>query len=92
MERGESTGGYASMYDATPDAHFVIEADPRVPGLFTAAGFNGHGFKHSPVVGEIVAELVLDGKTREFDVTPFASARFTDGRPPWRGLYASVPF
>jgi sarcosine oxidase subunit beta len=92
MERGESTGGYASMYDATPDAHFVIEADPRVPGLFTAAGFNGHGFKHSPVVGEIVAELVLDGQTREFDVTPFASGRFTDGRPPWRGLYASVPF
>jgi glycine/D-amino acid oxidase-like deaminating enzyme len=92
MERGQSTGGYASMYDATPDAHFIVEADPRVGGLFTAAGFNGHGFKHSPVIGEIVTELVLDGKTREFDVTPFASSRFTDGRPPWRGLYASVPF
>jgi sarcosine oxidase subunit beta len=92
MERGEATGGYASMYDATPDAHFILEADPRVAGLFTAAGFNGHGFKHSPVIGQIVAELVLDGKTSEFDVSPFSSRRFTDGRPLWRGLYAAVPF
>jgi glycine/D-amino acid oxidase-like deaminating enzyme len=92
MERAAPAGGYASVYDVTPDSHFVLEASPDVPGLFTAAGFNGHGFKHAPVIGAIMADLVLDGQTREFDIAPFASRRFTDGRRPWRGLYPGVPF
>jgi sarcosine oxidase subunit beta len=87
MQEGQATGGFASMYDMTPDVHFILEADPRVPGLFTAAGFSGHGFKHSPVVGRIMADLVCDGKTGEFDISPFSSMRFADGRPPWRGPY-----
>ena len=92
MEQGHPAGGYASMYDVTPDSHFILEASPEVPGLFNAAGFNGHGFKHAPVVGAAMADLVLDGKTAEFDLAPFSSRRFTDGRPPWRGLYARIPF
>jgi len=60
--------------------------------VIVGGGFNGHGFKHSPVIGEIVADLVCDGKTSEFDIAPFSSTRFTDGRRPWRGLYQSVPF
>lgn len=85
-------GGYASMYDMTPDAHFILEATPGVAGLFTASGFSGHGFKHSPVVGQIMADLVCDGETKEFNITPFSSTRFTDGRPAWRGLYRDWPF
>ena len=85
-------GGYASMYDVTPDAHFLLEESPVVAGFFIAAGFNGHGFKHSPVIGELVSELILDGKTSEFDVAPFSSLRFTDGRPRWRGLYRTVAY
>ncbi len=92
MEQGEATGGYASMYDMTPDAHFILEEAPEIPGLFTVAGFSGHGFKHSPVVGRIMADLICDGRTTEFDIAPFSSRRFTDGRPPWRGLYAGVPY
>jgi sarcosine oxidase subunit beta len=92
MAEGQATGGYASMYDVTPDAHFIVEESPAVPGFFIAAGFSGHGFKHSPVIGEIVSELILDHKTSEFDVAPFSSLRFTDGRPPWRGLYRTVAY
>lgn len=92
METAHPAGGYASLYDVTPDSHFILEATPGVPGLFTAAGFNGHGFKHAPVIGQLMAELVLDGRTSEFDVGPFSSRRFTDGRPPWRGRYAQIPF
>ena len=92
MERAYPAGGYASLYDVTPDSHFVLEANPVVSGLFIAAGFNGHGFKHAPVIGAIMAELVCDGRTTEFDIRPFSSLRFAGRRPHWRGLYARIPF
>ncbi len=92
MANGEATGGYTSMYDMTPDGHFIIEPTPGRPGLFTAAGFSGHGFKHSPVVGRAMADLVVDGTTAEIDLAPFSSARFTDGRPSLRGTYKGFAF
>jgi glycine/D-amino acid oxidase-like deaminating enzyme len=92
MEQASPAGGYASVYDMTPDSHFIVEESPEVRGLFVAAGFSGHGFKHVPVIGSMLADLVVDGATREFDLAPFSSRRFTDGRPPWRGLYTGIPF
>jgi sarcosine oxidase, subunit beta len=87
----EAVGGYASVYDLTPDLHFVIERSPRVPGLVHALGFSGHGFKHSPVIGEMVAELVMDGVSSVIDASPFSSERF--GRPPvLQGRYGGWPF
>lgn len=52
------------MYSNTPDEHFVIARHPEHPGSVTVAcGFSGHGFKFVPVVGEIVADLALNGTT-----------------------------
>ncbi|MFD9794864.1 N-methyl-L-tryptophan oxidase [Streptomyces sp. NPDC059070] len=52
------------MYSTTPDEHFVIARHPAHPGTVSVAcGFSGHGFKFTPVVGEILAELALDGTT-----------------------------
>jgi sarcosine oxidase len=48
----------------TPDAHFVIDVHPRHPQVAFAAGFSGHGFKFSPVVGEMLADLALEGRAR----------------------------
>jgi glycine/D-amino acid oxidase-like deaminating enzyme len=92
MADGKAMGGYTSMYDMTPDGHFILEATPGRAGLFTAAGFSGHGFKHSPVVGRAMADLVADGRTSEIDLSPFSSARFTDGRSPLRGSYKRSAF
>lgn len=87
----EAMGGYASVYDLTPDLHFIIERSPRVPGLVHSLGFSGHGFKHSPVIGEMVAELVMDGVSSVIDASPFSSERF--GRPPiLQGRYGNWPF
>ena len=91
----EAVGGYASVYDLTPDLHFVIERSPKVPGLVHALGFSGHGFKHSPVIGEMVAELVVDGRVSVVDAGPFSSERFgkPSARPPvLQGRYGSWPF
>ncbi|MFF3614276.1 N-methyl-L-tryptophan oxidase [Streptomyces sp. NPDC002580] len=52
------------MYSNTPDEHFVIARHPAHPESVTVAcGFSGHGFKFVPVVGEILADLALDGST-----------------------------
>lgn len=52
------------MYTLTPDEHFVIDRHPEHPDLILCGGFSGHGFKFAPVVGELSADLALDGGTR----------------------------
>jgi glycine/D-amino acid oxidase-like deaminating enzyme len=54
----------ACMYTTTPDEHFVLTTHPHHPEVVIAAGFSGHGFKFVPVMGEIIADLVVDGATR----------------------------
>lgn len=52
------------LYTLTPDEHFVIDLVPGTRGrVCVAAGFSGHGFKFTPVVGEILADLALTGAT-----------------------------
>jgi sarcosine oxidase len=52
------------MCTTTPDHHFVIAAHPEHEQVTVACGFSGHGFKFVPVVGEILADLAIDGRTR----------------------------
>ena len=52
------------MYSLTPDKHFVLDVHPECPAVVLGAGFSGHGFKFASVVGEILAELALEGDTR----------------------------
>lgn len=63
------------LYTNTPDRHFVIDWLPEDPRVLLLSPCSGHGFKFSSVVGEVAAELVLDGTSR-FDLTPFAFNRF----------------
>lgn len=52
------------MYTLTPDEDFVIDHLPGTDGtVVVAGGFSGHGFKFTPVVGEILADLALTGTT-----------------------------
>ena len=51
------------MYSNTPDQHFVIARHPQCANVTIACGFSGHGFKFVPVVGEILADLAIDGAT-----------------------------
>lgn len=65
----------ACMYSLTPDEHFAIGPHPGDPEIIVAGGFSGHGFKFAPVVGEIVADLIIDGSTR-FDIAFLSPERF----------------
>lgn len=68
------------MYTNTPDGHFVLGLDPRHPQVAVAAGFSGHGYKFATVVGEILADLAMDGTTRH-PVGLFRPGRFAGARP-----------
>lgn len=52
------------LYESSPDSHFIIDRHPAHPSVVIACGFSGHGFKFTSVVGEILADLALDGRTR----------------------------
>jgi sarcosine oxidase len=52
------------MYTNTPDQHFVITKHPKYPQVAIAAGFSGHGYKFASVVGEILADLAINGTTQ----------------------------
>ncbi|WP_332699159.1 N-methyl-L-tryptophan oxidase [Halalkalibacter lacteus] len=60
---GRFLQGKTCMYTNTPDEHFVISAHPAHPQVTVAAGFSGHGFKFASVVGEVLADLVINGQT-----------------------------
>ena len=63
-------------YTMTPDEHFVIGHLPGTDGrVSVAAGFSGHGFKFLPVVGEILADLAIDGAT-DAPIALFDPSRF----------------
>ena len=63
------------MYTNTPDGHFVIGPDPRHPMVTLVSACSGHGFKFAPAIGEIVADLVIEGTTR-WDLGLFSPQRF----------------
>ncbi|KFZ79804.1 methyltryptophan oxidase [Amycolatopsis sp. MJM2582] len=67
--------GATCMYTNTPDEHFVISRHPEHERVVVACGFSGHGFKFVPVVGEILADLVVDGTTAQ-PIGLFDPARF----------------
>ena len=53
----------ACLFELSPDEHFLLDRHPETELAVVGAGFSGHGFKFCPVVGEILADLALEGET-----------------------------
>ncbi len=51
------------MFTNTPDEHFIVDLLPANSQVAVAAGFSGHGFKFASVIGEILADLAINGET-----------------------------
>jgi len=47
------------QYEQTPDSHFIVDRHPERENVWLLGGGSGHGFKHGPAVGEMMAELIL---------------------------------
>ncbi|AGB26208.1 glycine/D-amino acid oxidase, deaminating [Mycobacterium sp. JS623] len=76
------SSSYAGCYDVTPDWNPVISMT-SLEGLIVAAGFSGHGFKIAPAVGQLVADLIIDGRSTDPRIpeSDFRLSRFDDGDP-----------
>jgi monomeric sarcosine oxidase len=53
------------QYEQTPDSHFIVDRHPSAEPVWLVGGGSGHGFKHGPALGEMVAKLVLEEKAAE---------------------------
>ena len=71
---GEVLNVQACLYDFPPDEHFVLSLHPHYPDI-VMANMAGHGYKFAPLVGEIMAQLALEGRT-EYDLTGLGVDRF----------------
>jgi sarcosine oxidase len=67
--------GKICLYTLTPDEHFIIDFYPGRSHIVIAVGFSGHGFKFAPVIGEILADLALEGRT-PYSIGKFQISRF----------------
>ena len=65
------------LFELSRDEHFLIDRHPDSPAAVVGAGFSGHGFKFCSVVGEILADLAIDGATSH-DIGLFRFDRFAD--------------
>jgi sarcosine oxidase len=63
------------LFEPSPDEHFLVDRHPDAERAVVAAGFSGHGYKFCSVIGEILADLAIDGSTRH-DIGLFRLGRF----------------
>jgi sarcosine oxidase subunit beta len=79
------TGGWAGLYEVTPDHNALIGEAGGVSRFLYATGFSGHGFLQGPAVGEVIRDLYL-GREPFVDITPLSADRFQSTVRPERNI------
>ena len=79
LEAASVEHSWVGLYEMTPDRHPIIGEAPGVAGFYLANGFSGHGFQHAPVVGKLLAELIVAGAATTVDISSLGLDRFERG-------------
>jgi sarcosine oxidase subunit beta len=79
LEEADLRYRWCGLYEMSPDRHPVIGPAPGVEGFYLANGFSGHGFQHAPIVGKLLAELIVEGAAQTVDVSSLGLDRFIEG-------------
>jgi glycine/D-amino acid oxidase-like deaminating enzyme len=79
LEAASVEHSWVGLYEMTPDRHPIIGEAPGVAGFYLANGFSGHGFQHAPVVGKLLAELIVGGAATTVDISSLGLDRFERG-------------
>jgi sarcosine oxidase subunit beta len=69
------------LYEMSPDKHALVGPAPGVEGLYLINGSSGHGVMHSAVLGQLLTEIMLDGRASTLDIHALRPSRFAEGEP-----------
>ncbi|MGA7973101.1 MAG: FAD-dependent oxidoreductase, partial [Pseudolabrys sp.] len=72
---GDCIRSTACLYTCTEDSHFIVDRLPDDPRVTVVSACSGHGFKHSPAIGEAIAELTTQGHTDHVSLEAFRLPR-----------------
>lgn len=81
---------WAGLYDLSPDSTQILGPTDGVEGLIQVNGFSGHGFMVAPIVGKLISELIVDGKT-SLPIDCYNLRRFKEKRLLLEGLDSLPP-
>lgn len=76
----DRVGCWCGLYEMSPDHHAILGAAPGVPNFWLINGSSGHGVMHAPALGQLLAEMILAGRT-SLDVHALRPTRFLEGAP-----------
>lgn len=71
-------GAWGGLYDMSPDEHAIVG---QVGNMVFANGSSGHGVMHAPAIGQLVSEIILDGRAKSLDITTLRPSRFKENDP-----------
>lgn len=75
------TSCWTGLYENSPDRHLLFGACEGTANFFLANGSSGHGVMHSLAIGQLMAELVCDGRAHSLDTSSLSPDRFARGEP-----------
>jgi sarcosine oxidase subunit beta len=71
---------WAGLYEMSPDRHALLGLAPDVQNFYLANGSSGHGVMHAPALGQLLAEIILEGKASMLDTFMLRPGRFAEGQ------------
>lgn len=78
VERGAC---WAGLYEMSPDRHALLGRARGLENFYLTNGSSGHGVMHSPALGQLLSEIILDGEASTLDVDALRPSRFDEGEP-----------
>jgi sarcosine oxidase subunit beta len=77
----ERAACWAGLYEMSPDKHAIVGRAPGIGNFYLVNGSSGHGVMHAPALGQLLAEVILDGAAQALDIHPLRPERFAEGKP-----------
>ncbi len=71
---------WAGLYEMSPDRHALLGLAPGTRNFYLANGSSGHGVMHAPALGQLLAEIILDGKASTLDTSALRPCRCAEGQ------------
>lgn len=72
---------WAGLYEMSPDKHALLGVAPEVENFYLANGSSGHGVMHAPALGQLLSEIILDGRATTLDTHALRPRRFAERQP-----------